>query len=156
MAYPSSRLFFCWSRLAGHILIGLFFGRKHNLCHNFSVERNLEKVSKNFKSFSLRTRIIMGFIIIIMLSPHANHKSHRQNYSTLTNLEIIFKILCHPICLGSYNGEPLKNIGGSMGWLRLEGSLKLYVSFAKEPYKRDYILQKRPTILRSLLIVATP
>jgi len=46
--------------------------------------------------------------------------------------------------------------GLGMGWLRLVGSLKLYVSFAKEPYKRDYILQKRPMILRSLLIVATP
>jgi len=44
----------------------------------------------------------------------------------------------------------------SMGWLRLVGSFKLYVSFAKEPYKRDHILQKRPVILRSLLIVATP
>ena len=33
---------------------------------------------------------------------------------------------------------------------------KLLVSFAKEPYKTDYILQKRPIILRSLLIVATP
>ena len=43
-----------------------------------------------------------------------------------------------------------------MGWLRLVNSLKLLVSFAKEPYKRDYILQKRPIILRSLLIVATP
>ena len=43
-----------------------------------------------------------------------------------------------------------------MGWLRQVGSLKLYVTFAKEPYKRDYILQKRPIILRSLLIVATP
>jgi len=30
------------------------------------------------------------------------------------------------------------------------------VSFAKEPYKRDDILQKRQMILRSLLIVATP
>ena len=30
-----------------------------------------------------------------------------------------------------------------MGWLRLVGSLKLQVSFAKEPYKRDDILQKR-------------
>ena len=28
--------------------------------------------------------------------------------------------------------------------------------FAKKPYKRDYILQKRPVILRSLLLVATP
>ena len=43
-----------------------------------------------------------------------------------------------------------------MGWLRLVGSLKLQVSFAKEPYKRNDILQKRPIILRSLLIVATP
>jgi len=44
----------------------------------------------------------------------------------------------------------------SMGWLRLVGSLKLQVSFAKEPYKRGDILQKRLVILRSLLIVATP
>jgi len=43
-----------------------------------------------------------------------------------------------------------------MGWLRLVGSLELWVSFVKKPYKRDYILQKRPIILRSLLIVATP
>jgi len=34
----------------------------------------------------------------------------------------------------------------SMGWLRLVGSFKSQVSFAKEPYKRDYILQKRPII----------
>ena len=33
--------------------------------------------------------------------------------------------------------------------------LKISVSFAKEPYKRDDILQKRPIISRSLLIVAT-
>jgi len=31
-----------------------------------------------------------------------------------------------------------------MRWLQLVGSLKLYVSFAKEPCKRDYILRKRP------------
>ena len=37
------------------------------------------------------------------------------------------------------------------GWLRLVGSSNLYVSFAKEPYKRDYILQTRPIILKSLL-----
>ena len=43
-----------------------------------------------------------------------------------------------------------------MGWLRIVGSLKLQVSSAKEPYKRDDILQKRPIILRSLLTVATP
>jgi len=44
----------------------------------------------------------------------------------------------------------------AVGWLRLVGSLKLQVSLAKEPYKRDDILQKRLIILRSLLHVATP
>ena len=34
-----------------------------------------------------------------------------------------------------------------MGWLRWVGYLKWWVSFAKGPYKRDYILQKRPTVL---------
>jgi len=43
-----------------------------------------------------------------------------------------------------------------MGLLRLLGSIKLWVSFAKEPYKRDYILQKRPINLSILLTVATP
>jgi len=43
-----------------------------------------------------------------------------------------------------------------MVWLRLVGSLKLQVSFAKELYKTDDILQKRLIILRSLLFVATP
>ena len=42
------------------------------------------------------------------------------------------------------------------GWLWIVGSFKIYVSFAKEPYKRDYILKKRPVFLRSLLIIATP
>jgi len=43
-----------------------------------------------------------------------------------------------------------------MGWLRLVGSIKLWVSFAKEFYKRDDILQKRLKILSILLTVATP
>ena len=43
-----------------------------------------------------------------------------------------------------------------MGWLRLIGCFKLWVSFVKEPYKSDDILQKRPIIWRSMLIVATP
>jgi len=43
----------------------------------------------------------------------------------------------------------------NMGWLRWVGSSKLYVSFAKEPYKRDDILQKKRIIWRNLRIVAT-
>ena len=47
-------------------------------------------------------------------------------------------------------------LDSTIGWLRLVGSLTLQVSFAKEPYKRDCVLQKRPIILSSLLIIATP
>ena len=43
-----------------------------------------------------------------------------------------------------------------MGWLRLVGSLKLQVSFAEYRLFYRALLQKRPAILRSLLIVATP
>ena len=41
---------------------------------------------------------------------------------------------------------------GPSGAPSLVGSFKLQVSVAKEPYKRDDILQKRPIILRSLLM----
>ena len=44
----------------------------------------------------------------------------------------------------------------NMGWLRLVGSIKLQVSFAKEPYKRDAILHKRPIIQSILLTITTP
>ena len=42
-----------------------------------------------------------------------------------------------------------------MGWLRLVGSLKFQVSFAEHCLFYRALLQKRPMILRSLLIVAT-
>ena len=43
-----------------------------------------------------------------------------------------------------------------MGWLWLVRSIKLQVSFAKEPYERDDILHKTPIILSILLAEATP
>jgi len=43
-----------------------------------------------------------------------------------------------------------------MGSLWLVGSFKFKVSFAQEPYKRDSILQQKPMILRSLIIVNIP
>ena len=57
---------------------------------------------------------------------------------------------------GTNSNQTQISISMYMGWLRVVGSLKLYVSFANEPYKRNYILQRRLIILRSLLIEATP
>jgi len=45
---------------------------------------------------------------------------------------------------------------GVLGWLRLVGSLKLYVSFAECSLFYTALLQKRSIISRSLLMVATP
>jgi len=43
-----------------------------------------------------------------------------------------------------------------MGWLRLVGSIKLQVSFAEYSFFYRALLQKRPGVLRSLQVVATP
>jgi len=43
-----------------------------------------------------------------------------------------------------------------MGWLRLAGSIKVYVSSAEYRLFYRALLQKRPIILRSLLAEATP
>jgi len=51
---------------------------------------------------------------------------------------------CVCVCVCMHSGRHLSR----MKWLRSVGFLKLQVSFAKEPYARDDILQKRPITLR--------
>jgi len=46
--------------------------------------------------------------------------------------------------------------GGVIGWLRLVGSLKLYVSLENIGLFYRALLQKRLIVLRSLLAEATP
>jgi len=52
--------------------------------------------------------------------------------------------ICVCVCVCVLKTHVTWEARGAMGWLRLVGSLNLWVSFAKEAYKRDYILQKRP------------
>jgi len=49
--------------------------------------------------------------------------------------------MCMYVCVCVFD-----SLMGTMLWLRSVGSLKLQSSFAKEPYERDYILEKRPII----------
>ena len=81
-----------------------------------------------------------------ILQTHVYMRVHRYVCMYMNTDTHVFFVFNH-ICV--YTSLP-------MGWLRLVGSLKFYVSFAKESHKRDYILQQRPIILRGLLIVATP
>jgi len=68
---------------------------------------------------------------------------------------IIHKIFTHPPLPSTSSEEtphtmPIVSLWihiFDMGWLRLVGSLKLQVSFAKEPYERGHILQKSCIIL---------
>jgi len=86
------------------------------------------------------------------MSRGALQKLHRRSrYEKQTKL-----VFCTQSKKGSENRS--SHFEPKISWIFFSrGSgppLKPYVSFAKEPYKRDFILQKRPISLRSLLIVA--
>jgi len=80
-----------------------------------------------------------------------------------TFIYIHVKIYIACICIYIYIYVPSSNASGGVspiasgrGWLQLVGSLKLWVSFTEYSLFYRALLQKRPIILRSLLIVATP
>ena len=110
------------------------------------VAKNLEIISETFSTNQPSAHGIYDQYQVIQ------DKSHENPGTLGTKLKVVrnhLEIQRHPICNRRYPTS-------GMGWLWLVGSIKLQVSFAKEPYKRDDILQKRPIILRGLLIVATP
>jgi len=83
-----------------------------------------------------------------------SHEDTQQLVSLPSLLWLMWHITSQPIMIYLSNTTICNT--SDMGWLQLVGSIKLQVSFAKEPYKRDDILQKRPVILSMLLTVATP
>ena len=64
---------------------------------------------------------------------------------------IFFRLILSHHCLSNNDENVMR-----MGWLRVVGSLKLQLSFAEYSLFYKALLQKRPIILRSLLIEATP
>ena len=73
---------------------------------------------------------------------------------SVCNCDCIYVCVCFFVCVYVCVGSAFDCISG-MGWLRLVGSFKLWVSFAEYRLFYRVFLQKRPMILRSLLIVAT-
>ena len=91
-----------------------------------------------------------------------NIKSYRQLCPTMgfCDADSILKIRKNPASSPSFLSFSFccSNIEKgqlAMKWLRLVGSLNCRSLLQKTPCKRDYILRKKPIILRSLLIVAT-
>jgi len=74
----------------------------------------------------------------------------------LLSLRIIFAVFVRVHFLSMCMLLSLCLMNVCMGWLRLVGSLKIQVTFAKYSLFYKALSQKRPIILRSLLIVATP
>jgi len=100
--------------------------------------------------------------------PYCNTLQHTATYCNTLHLQMTFEeqhrvdtVFFHVInpkhlriCIGYH--APKEFLLHHMGWLRLVGSIKFQVSFAEYHLFDRALLQKRPVILRSLLIVATP
>ena len=96
----------------------------------------------HYRSLSARSPLEMKTHHVSMMS--MQHTATHCNTLQHTAKSVVKS--CSPLLKG-----PL-----DMGWLRLVGSFKLQVSFAEYSLFYRALLQKRPIILRSLLIVATP
>jgi len=81
---------------------------------------------------------------------HLSQIAQRSHNSCLSSVSHITAVSCQ------YHIISVISQLTSMGWLRLVSSLKLQVSFAEHRLFYRALLQKRPVILRSLLVVAAP
>jgi len=86
-----------------------------------------------------------------MTHPYVRKEWDFLSPSYSMNWHSCFVCVCVCVCVCTYSTYHKKQLQSwmlrslvTMGWLWLVGSIKLQVSFAKEPYKRDAILQKRP------------
>ena len=80
---------------------------------------------------------------------------YNYNYNAKSVNTVILRMYMRA-CVGKKGDIVIAQHSICMGWLRLVGSLKLYVSFAEYRLFHRTLLQKSPMILRSLLIVAIP
>jgi len=86
---------------------------------------------------------------------HAFWKINIYACTRIVFVKCILTCIYMYVCMNTHTPWP-HYMFYTMGWLRLLGSIKWYVSSAKERYKRENILQKRPIIWSILLTVATP
>ena len=110
----------------------------HRTTIHVSVLTNLNMYHCHCAGHSSRT-----WTCIVVQNIYHEHKSHRHKHEHVSSYDLSYDL-------------PYGRHAHGMGWLRLVGSLKLQVAFAEYSLFYRSLLQKRPMILRSLLIVATP
>jgi len=85
---------------------------------------------------------------------HTHAHTHTHTHTHVNPQQYILRTSIHMymhihVCTHVYMCIHTRTRCSSVRWLRLVGSLNFYVSFAKELYKRNNILQKRPIIVRT-------
>jgi len=83
----------------------------------------------------------------IIFSTYASLDVTRTKYVVDVHIRIVYLAIwgiCLYVCVHTYSSRVAHYT--RVLWLWSVGSIKLQVSFAKEPWKRDSILQKRPII----------
>jgi len=115
---------------------------------------------RNFRIFAIAvlTEAITwtGILVSGCRYNFSTHCSTLQHSTTLCNTLRHTATQCNTIQHNVKHCNTLQLDCDSMGWLRLVGSLKLQVSSAEYRLFYRALLQKRPIIIWSLLVVATP
>ena len=110
-------------------------------CRMQSVSQgSFAKETYNIKESTTRSHPIL--LIITTHQPHLHSTAHHHSHVSASYDFLLGLVLS---CSGLVR-EVQPQCLLVMERLRLVGSVDLQVFFAKEPYKRDYILQKRPMI----------
>jgi len=115
-------------------------------------------ISVSISFFIAFSHVFFFFLVFPHLFKDLYHTKTFTTQETLRNASILYVyVYVYVYVFVSLSFSPCLNCSKTfMGWLRLVGSLKLYVSLKNIGLFCRALLQKRPIILRSLLTIATP
>jgi len=121
--------------------------------HYKNVKRDLHKAKETHGERPTSQKYIQTYTKATYLTPTNMSKETYIKQKRLMERDLHYKNTFRPI--PSSISYSMFDVCG-MGWLRLVGSFKLQVSFAEYRLFCRALLQQRPILLRSLLLVATP
>jgi len=123
------------------------------MCVYVCVYAHLSQVLPFAGHFTLLCNICICMYINVQVDIYAHKHTFRTQHYIMWLPAQFGSLDCRFHKSINYTDKTQNNV--AMRWLWSVWSIKSQVSFAKEPYKQDDILQKRPVISSILLTVAT-